>query len=50
MDNTEYRAMFKEYVDTDFSENTQLFESHNLVILNINTNIFEMKEKNGKVN
>ena len=45
LDSPEYQTMFRNYVTTDFSENTQLLESHNLVILNINTNIFEMKEK-----
>ena len=47
--NPEYQLMFKNYVDTDFSENTKFLDSHNLVILNINTNIFEMKSKKGKI-
>lgn len=47
--NPEYQTLFKNYVTTDFSENTEFLVSHNLVILNINTNIFEMKSKKGKV-
>lgn len=47
--NPEYQLMFKNYVDKDFSENTKFLDSHNLVILNINTNIFEMRIKEGKV-
>lgn len=47
--NPKYQTMFRKYVTTDFSENTELLKSHNLVILNINTNIFEMRIKEGKV-